>query len=94
MKVLITGATGNIGKEALNQALSRPEITSVVALTRRSLPSHVSTNPKLETVIMNDFSDWTPNILDEIKDADAMIWLVFYTCSRQIECLMSITNSL
>jgi uncharacterized protein YbjT (DUF2867 family) len=79
MKVLLTGATGAIGQEALNQALLRPEITSVVALTRRSLPSDVSANSKLRTIIMEDFSNWTTKVLDEIKDADAMIWFVRLT---------------
>jgi putative NADH-flavin reductase len=87
MKVLITGATGTIGKEALNQALLRPEITLVVALTRRSLPSSISANPKLKTIIMKDFSTWEPNVLEEIKDADAMIWFVNYAYSRLVEGL-------
>jgi uncharacterized protein YbjT (DUF2867 family) len=87
MKVLVTGPTGFIGKEALNQALLRPEITSVVALTRRSLPSDVSANPKLQTIIKSDFSKWEADILGEIKDADAMIWSVTSKQSHYDECL-------
>jgi nucleoside-diphosphate-sugar epimerase len=75
MKVLITGGTGTIGKQALIHALLRPEITSVVALSRRDLPADISNNSKLKVIILKDFSDWSQDILGEIKDADAMIWL-------------------
>jgi len=84
MKVLITGATGTIGKEVLNQALLRPEITSVVALSRRDLPLDISKNPKLKTIIIKDFGNWTPDVLEDIKVADAMIWFVLrYLTSHQ-----------
>ena len=38
MKVLITGGTGTIGKQALLHALLRPEITSVVAPFKKRSP--------------------------------------------------------
>lgn len=71
----MTGVTGSIGAEALNQALLRPEITYVVAIARRELPSAVANNPKLQVIILKDFNNWPEAILDQIKDADAMIWL-------------------
>jgi len=74
MKVLITGGTGTIGKQALLHALLRPEITSVVALSRKELPTDISNNSKLKVIILKDFNDWSQDILEEIKDADAMIW--------------------
>jgi nucleoside-diphosphate-sugar epimerase len=75
MKVLVTGGTGTIGKHALLHALLRPEITSVVAISRRDLPTNTSNNSKLKVIILKDFNDWSQDILEEIKDADAMIWL-------------------
>jgi uncharacterized protein YbjT (DUF2867 family) len=90
MKLLLTGATGNIGKEALNQALVRPEVTSVVALTRRNLPADVSANPKLKTLIIKDFSSWPADALEEMKDADAMIWFVRRNSLRI--CSFSLTH--
>ncbi|KAJ5908084.1 hypothetical protein N7495_000766 [Penicillium taxi] len=74
MKVLITGATGKIGSAALTQCLAHPDITSVVALTRRSLPENISSHAKLETVIMEDFTQWPPELLNKHADAKAMIW--------------------
>ncbi|KAF2670417.1 hypothetical protein BT63DRAFT_439460 [Microthyrium microscopicum] len=74
MKVLITGATGLIGGGALNQALLRPEINSIIALSRKDLPANISSHHKVKTFIIKDFSKWESGILEEIKNADAMIW--------------------
>lgn len=74
MKILITGATGTVGKEILHQCLLRPEVTEVVALSRRPLNDDVSQDHKLRTIIVKDFAKWDEDLLDLIKDADAMIW--------------------
>ncbi|KAF2242506.1 hypothetical protein BU26DRAFT_127869 [Trematosphaeria pertusa] len=71
MKVLLTGASGIIGSVILKQCLQRPEITSVITLTRRPLPS---TSPKCENIVVRDFKHWDSGLLDDIADADAMIW--------------------
>lgn len=76
MKVLLTGATGTIGGGALRACLIHPQITAVVAFVRRPLPQDLSSNPKLETVIVEDFSTWTDELLDQHMDAAAMIWYV------------------
>ncbi|CEJ62161.1 hypothetical protein PMG11_10669 [Penicillium brasilianum] len=74
MKVLLTGATGTIGGGALRACLIHPQITTVVAFVRRPLPQDLSSNPKLETVIVEDFSTWTDELLDQHMNAAAMIW--------------------
>lgn len=74
MKVLFVGATGSIGSEVLVQCLAHPEITSVVAFSRRELPSTVTTNPKLQVVIIQDFAEWPQGILEAHADAEAMVW--------------------
>lgn len=48
-KLLIIGATGQVGQEMLRMALQHPEILRVVAPSRRPLPSHA----KLENPIVN-----------------------------------------
>jgi FlaA1/EpsC-like NDP-sugar epimerase len=76
MKVLITGATGTIGKEALVQCLIHPQITSVVAISRRELPAEFMAKSKLKTILIKDFTVSPEATLESIKDADAMIWYV------------------
>lgn len=63
----------------LQQCLKHPQITSVVALVRRELPkdfisSDNADRQKFEAIVVKDFADWAVEILDRIKDADAMIW--------------------
>jgi uncharacterized protein YbjT (DUF2867 family) len=53
MKILLMGATGLTGQSFLALALAHPEITEVVAPTRRPLPVH----PKLMNPVM-DFTAW------------------------------------
>ena len=49
MKILILGATGLVGRSALELALARPTVTQVIAPTRKSLPrSSRLTNPVSE----------------------------------------------
>lgn len=74
MKVLLTGATGTIGGGALSACLAHPQITKVIAFVRRALPDDISSNPKLETIIIEDFSTWSDDLLDQHMDAAAMIW--------------------
>lgn len=70
MKILITGASGIIGGASYRYCVEHPDITSVVTLTRRALPSD---NPKHRNIVVKDFKQWD-SVLDEISDADAMIW--------------------
>ena len=80
-KILIVGASGRIGREALAQALEDPRVGTVVALVRRdlpaSIPASVRTHPKLryERVTDADFAAWPDTrVLKEHADAAGMIW--------------------
>ena len=73
MKVILTGTTGFVGAEVLRQCLLYPSITSLVVLSRRPL-STAPTDPKLKVVILEDFTSYPPQVVDELKDADACIW--------------------
>lgn len=74
MKVLIVGASGSIGSEALRQCLLHPRITTVVAFVRRNLPAEFSSNPKLVCLLIEDFAKWPENVLVEHADAVGMVW--------------------
>ena len=71
MKVLIAGATGGIGSQALRQSLAHPQITKVVAFTRRSLSLE---HPKLDNILIKDFAKWPEDVLIQHADAAGMIW--------------------
>lgn len=73
MQVILTGSTGYIGKEVLTQCLGNPEITSIIALSRRDLPEEFK-NSKLTILIIKDFNSYPESILEKLKDADACIW--------------------
>jgi uncharacterized protein YbjT (DUF2867 family) len=76
MKVLIVGASGSIGGEALKQCLAHPTITSIIAFSRKELPPEITENNKVSVVIVTDFAHWEPEILESHADAAAMIWSV------------------
>jgi uncharacterized protein YbjT (DUF2867 family) len=74
MKVILSGATGFIGSEALQQCLKSSSVTSVVALSRRDLPDAVTSNPKLKVIVMNNFTAYPDTVLSELAGAEACIW--------------------
>ncbi|KII91298.1 hypothetical protein PLICRDRAFT_51468 [Plicaturopsis crispa FD-325 SS-3] len=81
MKLLLTGATGAAGSQILLTALSDPSITSITILARRPLPSWLvesfppttPTTPTLDTIVVNDFTRYPPEIVD-LGAFDACIW--------------------
>jgi dihydrodipicolinate reductase len=73
MRVIITGATGRIGGAALQSALSDPNITKVVVLSRREIGVQ---HAKLQTIIKKDYLQYTPEELAQLEGAEACIWYV------------------
>jgi len=87
MKLIVTGATGLVGTEVIRQALSMPSVTSVIALARREVKASEDLAPdadksKLKSVILDDFENYTPEVKEQIKGADACIWLLAITPSK------------
>ncbi|KAK5119740.1 hypothetical protein LTR85_007316 [Meristemomyces frigidus] len=71
MKIILAGSTGFIGDAVLQRCLAHPQISSIVALSRRELSV---THPKLQTIIMTDFLHYTPEILAQLEGAAACFW--------------------
>jgi uncharacterized protein YbjT (DUF2867 family) len=64
MKVLILGATGLVGRNALAQALTQPAVTEVIAPTRRPLPKQDRLmNPVAPTLelLLPEVASWGPD---------------------------------
>jgi uncharacterized protein YbjT (DUF2867 family) len=64
MKVLILGATGLVGRDALAQVLARPAVTQVIAPTRKPLPKQDKlinpVTPMLE-LLLPEVTGWGPD---------------------------------
>jgi uncharacterized protein YbjT (DUF2867 family) len=69
MRLILTGVTGFVGNEVLDQAINDSGIERVVAITRR--PSGVS-HAKLTEVVLRNFLDYSQ--IGEHLQADACIW--------------------
>ncbi len=57
MKVIVTGATGMVGKGVLLECLEHPDVAQILSLGRSPL---AMTHPKLEEVVQRDLFDVTP----------------------------------
>lgn len=73
MKLIITGATGFIGGEVLHQATLNKEVDSIVVLARRQ-PAIFS--PKIQFIKVEDFLNFSQEVLSVIADADACVWVL------------------
>jgi uncharacterized protein YbjT (DUF2867 family) len=69
MRLVLTGATGFIGREVLKQALDDPSIERITVFTRR--PTGRS-SPKITELVVQDFTDYS-SVQRELR-ADACIW--------------------
>lgn len=71
MKVILSGPTGFVGREVMEQCLQNSSITSIVALSRRELPVK---SPKLKVILVKDFLSYPESVLQDTKAAEACIW--------------------
>ncbi|KAF8313603.1 hypothetical protein DL93DRAFT_2080922 [Clavulina sp. PMI_390] len=85
MKIIITGASGFVGTELIRQALRRPEVTSIIALSRKpvSAPADVSESDaaRVKSVVINDYDAYPDDVKKEFVGASACIWTVAITFS-------------
>jgi len=72
MKVIVFGATGMVGASALREALSDPEIESVLSIGRHS--SGVI-HPKLRELSMPDLFDFS-GVEEQLAGYDACLWAI------------------
>jgi hypothetical protein len=80
MKLILAGSTGFIGAEILRQCLANPSITSLVALSRRELPStFADPDHKLNIVLVKDFEEYEATVIKECEGAAGCIWYVHTT---------------
>ena len=66
-KVIITGASGMVGKGVMLECLDHPQIDEVLAIVRKPLSEE---HPKLRQLIHDDFGDFD-SVQDQLKGYDA-----------------------
>ena len=74
MKIILTGSSGFIGTEVLTQAISNPDITSILVLSRKPLPEQFTSNSKVNVVIIEDLTSYTPEVLKQLERAEGCVW--------------------
>lgn len=67
MKVIITGATGMVGRSTLNECLANDKVEEVLAINRRSLGLK---HPKFKEIIHSDFMNFS-DVVEHFKGYDA-----------------------
>ncbi|EMR84303.1 putative nucleoside-diphosphate-sugar epimerase protein [Botrytis cinerea BcDW1] len=82
MKLIVAGSTGFVATELIKQALSSPDVTSVIALARREtpVPQTLDDNAditKFKAVICDDFLNYLDNVKKELEGADACVWYCY-----------------
>ncbi|KFY23057.1 hypothetical protein V493_06129 [Pseudogymnoascus sp. VKM F-4281 (FW-2241)] len=73
MHLILTGATGLIGTATLHHLLSAPKVTKITILSRRPVPL-AANNPKVTTIIHEDYTSYPPALLADLRGAQACIW--------------------
>lgn len=81
MKVIITGATGMVGKGVLLECLDNEAVSSVLAINRKSVEVQ---HPKLKEVIHKDFFDLSA-VRQDLAGYDACFFCLGISAFRQSE---------
>ena len=71
MRIVVTGATGNVGSQLVPQLLAHPEVTSVVGIARR-LPQQA--DPRVEWHALDVAED---DLLPALRGADVVVHLAW-----------------
>jgi uncharacterized protein YbjT (DUF2867 family) len=74
VKVILTGATGFVGQAVTRYCLSRPDITSIVVISRRPLPKTLIENEKISVIIHENFMSYPDVVLKALEGAVACLW--------------------
>lgn len=74
MKIVVTGATGFVGREVVAECIRNPAISAVVALTRRPIQEDLAADPKVTTIIHQNFEEYPDDVLAQFDGAQGCIW--------------------
>ena len=81
MKVIVTGASGMVGKGVLLECLDHKDITEVLSIGRRQLELH---HPKFKQLIHKDFSEFD-SVKNQLKNYTACYHCMGVSAARMSE---------
>lgn len=84
MKLILAGSTGFVGSEVLKQCQEEAAIDSLIVLTRKPLDVK-NVSPKTNNIILKDFTQYSVDTVEAIRDADACIWTLGGSGSFEVE---------
>jgi uncharacterized protein YbjT (DUF2867 family) len=73
MHLVLTGATGLVGSGVLQQMLVTPAVSKVSILSRRPV-AQAEGHEKVKVIIHQDFATYSPELLNQLKDVDGVVW--------------------
>jgi NAD dependent epimerase/dehydratase family enzyme len=74
MKIILTGSTGFVGGEVLNQAVANDKLDHIFVLSRKELPKELASSDKISVFIHRDFSEYSEDLLAKLAGAEACLW--------------------
>lgn len=74
MKIILTGATGFAGGQALKACIAHPEINSIIVLSRRELSPDLASSSEVKVIIHKDFSTYPDTLIQDLSGAQACVW--------------------
>jgi uncharacterized protein YbjT (DUF2867 family) len=75
MHLILTGATGLVGSSVLDAMLKNTAISKISILSRNPVRmADDSKDPRVNVITHKDFESYTPELLDQLKDAQGCVW--------------------
>lgn len=71
MNLILTGATGFVGSEALAQLAERGDVPIVTCLSRRPVPAVTA---KVETILLEDFTSYSEDLARRLAVHRGCVW--------------------
>ncbi|KAI0020379.1 NAD(P)-binding protein [Xylariomycetidae sp. FL0641] len=89
MKIIVSGATGFVGQAVVRYCLTRRDITSVIALSRKPMPTLDNLGDgadlsKLKNVVVKDYDQYSDDAKKDLSGASGCVWTVGVVPSQAI----------
>lgn len=74
MRLIITGATGLVGRALVRRCIANDKISHALVLTRKPLAEDVTKHPKVTVITHDDFSSYPSELLKQLAGAEGCLW--------------------